>query len=82
MRNTQWLRTFLTRWLDQRTLTGVINEQLGFERVIKLYSQKEIEQKIKILPISVLNSEAPAMGKQLPHHQVSSIYPFVYLFWW
>lgn len=70
LRNTQWLRSFLYHWVAQRTLEGVINEQLGFERVIALYAKQEIERKIKIFPISILNSEAPAMGKQLPHHQV------------
>jgi len=71
IRNTSWMRRFLHHWLAERNTPGVDNEQLGFEKAIASYPKDVIVEKIVILPIATLNSEAPAMGKQLPHHQVS-----------
>jgi len=42
---------------------------MGFEAVYKRLS-KEDKSKISILPPDALNSDAPAMGRQLPHNQV------------
>lgn len=71
-----WTRRFIQLWLDQRLQDGVINDQTGFDY---LYQHRQpllpsIENKVHILPSHVLNSVAPAMGRQEPHHQVSQCY--------
>lgn len=69
LRNSLWSKSFLLDWLACKDKLGSLNEQLGLQCTIGLHVGVNPEQ-LSILDGATLNSLAPAMGKQLPHHQV------------
>jgi hypothetical protein len=74
-RNSFWTRRFVSQWLKKAEDPLNFNEQIGFDNLVAslMRSQSQggnLPEKIVILPIHVLNSEAPAMWKQQPTHQV------------
>jgi hypothetical protein len=68
VRNTQWARRFLQRWLAFYDVAAT--EQLGFERVYQSWDAQERSEKIAILPPELMNSIAAPMGQQQEHHKV------------
>jgi len=70
IRNSQWSYQFLKDWHQMHMTSTAINDQMGFEATYKKRG-KEALTKIVILPPDVINSDAPPMGRQLPHHKVS-----------
>jgi hypothetical protein len=74
-RNSFWTRRFVSQWLKKAEDPLNFNEQVGFDNLVASLmrskpSAGDLQEKIVILPIHVLNSEAPAMWKQQPTHQV------------
>jgi hypothetical protein len=70
VRNTQWARRFLQRWLAFYDVAAT--EQLGFEIVYQSCDAQERSEKIAILPPEAMNSIAAPMGQQQEHHKVHS----------
>ncbi len=70
VRNSQWSQQFLRDWIALKDAPGVMNEQIGFEAVYAIRGVVEMRSKVAIVSPETLNSVAPAMGEQLPHHQV------------
>lgn len=75
LRNSYWTKRILLRWLEMKDAPDVFNEQLGFDRLFRVISNDPreiniIEERIVVLPIHILNSEAPAMWKQQSSHKV------------
>jgi hypothetical protein len=68
VRNTQWARRFLQRWLALRDVAAT--EQLGFEMVYQSWDAQERSEKIAVLPPEAMNSIAAPMGQQQEHHKV------------
>eukprot|EP01039_Chlorochromonas_danica_P003826 gene3826-4177_t len=69
LRNSLWSESFLLDWLACKDELGSLNEQLGLQCTIRLHGGA-IPEQLSILDGAALNSLAPAMGKQLPHHQI------------
>lgn len=70
LRRSPWAVSFLQTWLACRDRPGALNDQLGFHCAHAQYDADHFSKHVAILPAYMLNSEAPAMGKQLEHHQV------------
>ncbi len=75
LRNSYWTKRILLRWLEMKDAPDVFNEQLGFDRLFRVISNDPreiniIKERIVVLPIHILNSEAPAMWKQQSSHKV------------
>ena len=68
VRNTPWAIKFLSIWLAEESL--VSTDQQGLQIVLKRIMNIKDKNKIVILPPSVLNSEAPPMGRQLNSHKI------------
>lgn len=69
-RNTPWSLRFIEDWLAvrekaQRTFT----DQMGFDYMFRQLTPDD-KKKLAILRPDALNSDAPPMGRQLPHNQV------------
>ncbi len=72
-RNTKWTRDFIQRWIDVKNQEAVLNEQLGFDFLLRTLSSHEasvFQQRICILDHHVLNSVAPAMSQQEVSHNI------------
>jgi hypothetical protein len=65
----------LQSWLSYRHDPGIVNEQLGFDRLYSqlLMTNHATVSKIVILPAHILNSIAPPMLQQEDTHQVKII---------
>ena len=69
VRNTLWTKKFLTRWLTEKSVAST--DQQGLQQLLqKMVGNEKDREKVIFLPPSVLNSEAPPMGRQLKEHKI------------
>ena len=69
-RNTPWSLRFIEDWLAVRDKAPLsFTDQMGFDYMFRQLSAEE-KLKLAILRPDALNSDAPPMGRQLPHNQV------------
>ena len=77
-RNTLWTKKFIRRWIENKSKSTCYNEQTGFDELYSsMVNSKEadtLSERVALLPIHVLNSEAPAMWKQQADHKASKSY--------
>lgn len=76
IRNSDWSRRLLTKWIMLRFKEEAINDQSGFDILYREYLDDEDKQKIAILDIREFNSAAPAMTQQGINDKVLLIYLF------
>eukprot|EP00606_Chrysophyceae_sp_TOSAG23-5_P001617 GSChrysophyteH2.ASY1.ANO1.111.1 assembled CDS len=70
LRNTEWTRTFLSRWWNLADRSTVCDQD-AFDIVgMQQPTGQEIATKINILRRDALNTDPPATLKMLPHNQV------------
>jgi hypothetical protein len=69
-RNTPWSLRFIEEWLAVREKAPkAFTDQMGFDYMYRKLTAEE-KSKFAILRPDALNSDAPPMGRQLPHNQV------------
>ena len=79
VKNSKWAIQFLTDWWQLRTDPRINTDQMGFETLYNARSQREMQKRIALLPPDALNSDAPAMGKQLDHHKVTRLFTALHI---
>lgn len=64
IRNSLWVRKLLLDWIKMKDAPDVINDQTGFDALLKnsLKYRNSLQSKIIILEENVLNSKAPVMN--------------------
>ena len=69
VKNTLWAKRFLSDWLAEQSVAST--DQQGLQLYLKkIVNRRKDMEKIVFLPPSVLNSEAPPMGRQVDGHKI------------
>jgi hypothetical protein len=69
VKNSKWGKDFLSRWWSFSN-RSFYSDQEQFDMMVHNYGQENIDTNVVILPPNIVNSDPPAMEKQLPSDQV------------
>lgn len=69
VKNSKWGRDFLSRWWSF-TNRSFYSDQEQFDMMVHSYGLENIDKNVVILPPNIVNSDPPAMEKQLPTDQI------------